>query len=162
MTQQTQQKRRVDFDLSQFSGDDRAEMAAMYEETLKNFTEGSIVPGKVLEVVNNEVLVDIGYKSEGIIAADEFEDISKVQPGDQLDVLLAVKAVLVRAYISVHVFLPFGWPVIGSRCGCRSAGDQTRQPGAHAARPQLEQQLERLGKARRDLESAEHFPAGRP
>jgi len=88
MEQQTQKKKRVDFDLSQFSGDDRAEMAAMYEATLKNFVQGSIVPGKVLEVHSNEVLIDIGYKSEGIVSADEFGDISEVKPGDELDVLL--------------------------------------------------------------------------
>jgi small subunit ribosomal protein S1 len=89
MEQQVQQKQRVDFDLSNFSGDSRADMAKMYEETLKNFTEGSIVSGKVLEVRPNEILVDIGYKSEGVVPADEFEDLSKVKPGDQLDVLLA-------------------------------------------------------------------------
>ena len=78
MDQQVQQKKKVDFDLSQFSGDDRAEMAAMYEETLKNFTEGSIVSGKVLEVRKDEVLIDIGYKSEGVVPAGEFVRINIV------------------------------------------------------------------------------------
>jgi small subunit ribosomal protein S1 len=86
---QQKQKKHVDFDLSQFSGDDHAEMARMYEETLKDFVEGSIVSGEVLEVRSNEVLVDIGYKSEGIIPANEFGDLSEVKPGDKLDVLLA-------------------------------------------------------------------------
>jgi len=87
--QEQQKKKRTDFDLSQFSGDERAEMAKMYEETLKDFTEGSIVSGKVLEVRSNEVLVDIGYKSEGTIPIGEFEDAAQVAPGDVLDVLLA-------------------------------------------------------------------------
>ena len=87
--QQVQQKKRVNFDLSEFSGDSRAEMEAMYAETLKDFTEGSIVLGKVLEVRSNEVLIDIGYKSEGSVPAAEFEDISQVSPGDELSVLLA-------------------------------------------------------------------------
>ncbi len=83
-----QQKKHVDFDLKQFSGDDKAEMAKMYEETLKNFVEGSIVTGKVLEVRSNEVLVDIGYKSEGVISGAEFGDLKAVKPGDQFEVLL--------------------------------------------------------------------------
>jgi len=83
-----QQKKHVDYDLKQFSGDDRAEMAKMYEETIKNFVEGSIVSGTILEVRSNEVLVDIGYKSEGVIAGSEFGDLSKVKVGDKLDVLL--------------------------------------------------------------------------
>ena len=88
MEQQVKQKKHVEFDLTQFSGDDRAEVAKMYEETLKDFVEGSIVPGKVLEVRNNEVLIDIGYKSEGAVPASEFENISAVKMGDELNVLL--------------------------------------------------------------------------
>ncbi|MDD4873025.1 MAG: 30S ribosomal protein S1 [Kiritimatiellae bacterium] len=64
-------------------------MAKMYDETMKNFVEGSIVSGTVLEVRPNEVLVDIGYKSEGVIPAFEFGDISKVKPGDKFEVLLS-------------------------------------------------------------------------
>jgi len=90
MEQQVQQKKKhVDFDLSQFTGDDRAEMAKMYDETLKDFVEGSIVPGKVLEIRGGEVLVDIGYKSEGVISGHEFRDLATVQPGDDLNVLLS-------------------------------------------------------------------------
>ncbi|MEI7881560.1 MAG: 30S ribosomal protein S1 [bacterium] len=63
-------------------------MSQMYEETLKTFAEGSIIPGKVLEVRGDGVLVDIGYKSEGMIHASEFPDISAVQPGDVFNVLL--------------------------------------------------------------------------
>jgi small subunit ribosomal protein S1 len=85
----TQQKKRVDLDPAQFTGDDRAEMARMYDETMKDFQEGSIVRGKVLEVRPNEILLDIGYKSEGMIPADEFADVGEVKPGDEFDVLLA-------------------------------------------------------------------------
>ena len=81
-------KQHVKFNLQQFEGDERATMTRMYEETLKNFTEGSIVQGKVLEVRPHAVLVDIGYKSEGLIAAEEFRNIAAVQPGDPVEVLL--------------------------------------------------------------------------
>ena len=82
------QKRKIDFDLSQFTGDDRAEMEQMYAETLKNFQEGSIVPGKVLSVRNNEVLLDIGYKSEGVVPLAEFGREAGIEPGQEYDVLL--------------------------------------------------------------------------
>jgi small subunit ribosomal protein S1 len=88
MVLQVQKKKHIDFDLTQFGADEREEMSKMYEETLKNFTEGSIVPGKVLEVRSNEVLVDIGYKSEGVIDGHEFAALSEVNIGDQFDVLL--------------------------------------------------------------------------
>jgi small subunit ribosomal protein S1 len=68
---------------------DRDAMTKMYEETLRDFTEGSIIPGKVLEVRSNEVLVDIGYKSEGSISMHEFNALGEeVSVGDQFDVLL--------------------------------------------------------------------------
>jgi small subunit ribosomal protein S1 len=70
------------------SEEDRNAAAQMYDTTLKNFVEGSIVPGKVLEVRSSEVLVDIGYKSEGVIPSREFPDISKINPGDVFSVLL--------------------------------------------------------------------------
>jgi len=86
-----QEQQATDIERARLNGDERderAEMARMYEETLRDFVEGSIVSGKVLEVRSNEVLVDIGYKSEGVIAGSEFPDISEVKPGDGLDVLL--------------------------------------------------------------------------
>lgn len=88
MQLQRQKKKRVDFDLTQFSGDARAEMEKMYDETMKSFTEGSIVQGKVLDVRGNEVLVDIGYKSEGAIPVGEFGGAEDLKAGDEFDVLL--------------------------------------------------------------------------
>jgi len=52
------------------------------------FAAGSIVKGTIIEVGAKEVLVDIGYKSEGVIPANEFEDIKAVKVGDQIDVLI--------------------------------------------------------------------------
>jgi small subunit ribosomal protein S1 len=62
------------------------------EEALKqsptHFATGQIVKGTVIEVRPKEVLVDIGYKSEGVIPANEFEDIKTVKIGDDVDVLI--------------------------------------------------------------------------
>lgn len=63
-------------------------MAVMYEATLKNIAEGTIVPGKIIDIRENEVLVDIGYKSEGVIYANEFKDLETLKPGDQVEVFL--------------------------------------------------------------------------
>ena len=52
------------------------------------FAAGSIVKGTIIEVGSKEVLVDIGYKSEGVISGGEFEDIKLVKVGDQIDVLI--------------------------------------------------------------------------
>ena len=46
----------------------------MYDVSFKNFAEGEVVRGIVLQVSESEVIVDVGYKSEGIIPLDEFRD----------------------------------------------------------------------------------------
>ena len=53
-----------------------------------NFAAGDIVKGTIIEVRSKEVLVDIGYKSEGAIPGNEFDDIKTVNAGDIIDVLI--------------------------------------------------------------------------
>src|ERR1700678_1955674 len=62
------------------------------EEALKQSNKlvaaGEIVKGTVIEVRSKEVLVDIGYKSEGIIPGNEFIDLKSIKVGDEIDVLI--------------------------------------------------------------------------
>src|SRR5881394_4488150 len=63
------------------------------EEAMKQtgplpFAAGNIVKGTIIEVRPKEVLVDIGYKSEGVVSGAEFEDIKAVKVGDEIDVLI--------------------------------------------------------------------------
>src|SRR3954464_13854356 len=60
---------------------------AMRQSTMR-FAAGEIVKGTVIEVRPKEVLVDIGYKSEGIIPANQFIDIKTVKVSDIIDVLI--------------------------------------------------------------------------
>ena len=67
------------------------EMISLYDESMRNLTEGEIVTGQVIEITSNEVIVDVGYKSEGLIAREEFTDREgnlTVEVGDQVEVLL--------------------------------------------------------------------------
>ncbi len=50
---------------------------------------GGIVPGRVVEIVGDQVVVDVGYKSEGLVPLNEWEDNeAPPQPGDEIEVLL--------------------------------------------------------------------------
>jgi small subunit ribosomal protein S1 len=60
---------------------------AMRQSPLR-FAAGEIVKGTIIEVRPKEVLVDIGYKSEGVIPGGEFEDIKTVKVGDEISVLI--------------------------------------------------------------------------
>jgi small subunit ribosomal protein S1 len=69
---------------------DRDALAAMYEETFRNFEEGTITEGMVVAIGKDKVVVDIGYKSEGMIPADQFshEELAQLKVGDRLQVYL--------------------------------------------------------------------------
>jgi small subunit ribosomal protein S1 len=67
---------------------DMTEMQELIAKSLRDFKEGSIVKGRILEIRPREVLVDIGYKSEGVIHASEFDDMNEVEVGDEVEVLL--------------------------------------------------------------------------
>ena len=58
------------------------------KQSSMRFAAGEIVKGTVIEVRPKEVLVDIGYKSEGVVPANEFDDIKIVKLGDVVDVLI--------------------------------------------------------------------------
>ena len=63
------------------------ELEALIESKLPSFRKGDIVNGTILEIRPQVVLVDIGYKSEGVIPISEFED-EDIEVGDQIEVLL--------------------------------------------------------------------------
>ncbi len=66
------------------------QLADMYEDTLNEIEEKEIVTGRVVSVDENYVVVDIGFKSEGMVQTNEFpnEVVEKLEPGDEVDVFL--------------------------------------------------------------------------
>ncbi len=63
----------------------------IFEESIKSIQDGEVVQGKVLQITNDYVIIDVGYKSEGQIPIQEFYDSDNqfaVQVGDTIDVLI--------------------------------------------------------------------------
>ena len=65
-----------------------ADFQQLIAASVKNYREGSIVKGHILEKRPKEFLIDIGYKSEGVVSASEFDDPDEIQVGDEVEVLL--------------------------------------------------------------------------
>src|SRR5271170_2189743 len=63
-------------------------MEEAMKQSATRFAQGEIVKGTVIELRPKEVLVDIGYKSEGIIPLNEFLDAASLKVGDEVDVLI--------------------------------------------------------------------------
>lgn len=81
------------YELGQLSEDKAAdydEKRSIYESSLKDISPGQRTIGTVVSVRDNDVLMDIGFKSEGFISKDEFEEGETPKPGDQIEVLVDV------------------------------------------------------------------------
>ncbi|MGA1796188.1 MAG: 30S ribosomal protein S1 [bacterium] len=75
-------------DESEFDYD---ELCSLYENTMVNIEEGEVVKGTIIKITDNEVLIDVGYKSEGTISLDEFRKHGakeNLKVGDAIDVYL--------------------------------------------------------------------------
>lgn len=73
-----------------YTDEEFLELAGMYENTLSEIEEKEIVTGIVVSVDEKYVIVDIGFKSEGIVPVNEFSNkvIENLQPGDEVEVFL--------------------------------------------------------------------------
>ncbi|MDZ7714600.1 MAG: 30S ribosomal protein S1 [Balneolaceae bacterium] len=73
-----------------YTDDEFHKLASMYEDTLNEIEEKEIVTGRVVSVDEKYVIVDIGFKSEGIVQVNEFPDevVENLAPGDEVDVFL--------------------------------------------------------------------------
>jgi small subunit ribosomal protein S1 len=76
------------YDEDDYSSDELEAMMAMYNGTMASIEEGEIVKSRVLDIRDNMVVLDIGFKSEGTIPLEEFKDMPELKPGDEVEVLL--------------------------------------------------------------------------
>ena len=82
-----------DFDWDAFendtvAGENREEVAALYDQTLQKVVENEVVEGVVTAINKREVVVNIGAKSEGVISAPEFRYNPDLKVGDKVEVLV--------------------------------------------------------------------------
>jgi small subunit ribosomal protein S1 len=64
------------------------EIVKYYADSVKNFTADTIIKGKILQVVGDDVLVDIGYKSEGVVPKNDFVRQEDIVAGKDIEVFL--------------------------------------------------------------------------
>ncbi len=78
------------FDLSDIDFDNATsdDLAGIYGSVTQSFESNQIIEGTIIRIDGDEVLVDIGYKSEGVVTLDEWDDAEPPKPGDKVSVLL--------------------------------------------------------------------------
>lgn len=73
---------------SGYTAEERARLEKLYEGTLSEVKEGEIIQGTVVSVGVKDVILNIGFKSEGIVPLGEFRGLDDLKPGDTVDVYL--------------------------------------------------------------------------
>jgi len=71
-----------------YSEEEYNKFAELYERTLNDIKVNEIVEGRIQAITKNYVFVDIGFKSEGAVPVDEFDDISDLNVGDEIEVFI--------------------------------------------------------------------------
>lgn len=84
-----------DFDWNQddkgfgnYTPEERAKLEAQYESTLNSISKGEIVTGTVVSINNKDVVLNIGFKSDGLVSSSEFRDMPDLKVGDSVDVFV--------------------------------------------------------------------------
>jgi small subunit ribosomal protein S1 len=72
------------------------QMVPDYDATITEFSEGDVVTGRVVRIDKDEVLIDIGYKSEGVIPVAELSIRRSVDPGDEVEMGEEVDALVMQ------------------------------------------------------------------
>jgi small subunit ribosomal protein S1 len=73
---------------SPYSEEELKRMVDLYDKSLKQFDAGEIVKGRIIGLTENDVIVDIGFKSSGLVPKAEFPNLAELKPGDEVEVFL--------------------------------------------------------------------------
>jgi len=76
-------------ELAEIFGDvPEGDLGEVYNQSVTQFEPGRIIRGRIISVIGDDVVVDVGYKSEGVITIKEFKDVTEATVGGTVDVLL--------------------------------------------------------------------------
>ncbi|MFH1616227.1 MAG: 30S ribosomal protein S1 [Planctomycetota bacterium] len=71
-----------------FTEEDKALLEKQLSGKVDVLLPGNIMPGRIITRLGDDVIVEVGLKSEGVVSAEEFDDDSEIEPGKEIDVFL--------------------------------------------------------------------------
>ncbi|ACU64023.1 30S ribosomal protein S1 [Chitinophaga pinensis] len=77
--------------VSSYSQDEKAKYDATYDNTFKVIEENGLLTGTVVGLTKTDVVINIGFKSDGLISLNEFRDLQGLKVGDEVEVLVVEK-----------------------------------------------------------------------
>ncbi|MEM8968500.1 MAG: 30S ribosomal protein S1 [Bacteroidota bacterium] len=110
-----------------YSAEEKARMAEMYDDTLTQINEKEVVSGTIVGINDRDVILNIGFKSDGLVSISEFRDLEDIKVGDEVEVyieeqedkrgqliLSRKKAKIVRAWEKIQHALDFDEVIEGT------------------------------------------------
>ncbi|MCH8318041.1 MAG: S1 RNA-binding domain-containing protein, partial [Bacteroidetes bacterium] len=73
---------------SNYSEKERDKLEKMYAGTMNEISEKEVVKGTVVSVTDRNVILSIGFKSDGLVSISEFRDIPDIKAGDEIDIFI--------------------------------------------------------------------------
>lgn len=77
--------------VASYSQSQREELERTYEPTFKNIEEAELITGTIVGLTNTDAIINIGFKSDGLISLNEFRDLPELKVGDEVEVLVVEK-----------------------------------------------------------------------
>jgi small subunit ribosomal protein S1 len=77
--------------VSHYAENDRVKYDKVYDETFVQIEDGEIVRGGVVALTKTDVVVNIGFKSDGLVSLNEFRDVPGLKIGDEVEVMVVEK-----------------------------------------------------------------------
>ncbi len=71
-----------------YSEEEIENLVKLYDESFKTIKEGEIIKGKIVGINNDNVVIDVGFKSDGTIPLSEFSSTEEVKVGDEIDIVI--------------------------------------------------------------------------
>ena len=78
----------IDQEIDDYDPEERQKYEQIYDQTLSTIKEKEVVEGTVVSVTKKEVVINIGYKSEGVVSRSEFRHNPDLKPGDKVEVYI--------------------------------------------------------------------------
>ncbi len=77
--------------VTSYNKEDRAKYDKVYDDTFKTITDGEMIQATVVSITKNDVVVNIGFKSDGLVPLNEFRDLQNLKVGDSVEVMVVEK-----------------------------------------------------------------------
>src|SRR5688500_5640496 len=77
--------------VSSYSRDEREKYDKVYDNTFVAITDGELVKGLIVALTKTDVVINIGFKSDGLVSLNEFRDTQGLKVGDEVEVMVIEK-----------------------------------------------------------------------